>query len=176
MSEEKLTHWRKNNDPKYISGEDLKMGMEIGKGLKPEMVVEIAKFEDKETFDQNNNSKVLKTGFWLKEVGGKMLYKPVILNNTNAAFCVKEFQSDFMEHWMNKPFVVYAKADTRHGHVVRFKKHFAKSTVSPVNALAKLAEAKTLEELGTIWAGLKKEERTLPTVLAKKDELKTKLK
>lgn len=173
---EKLTHWKKNNDPKYISGEDLKMGVEIDKGLKPEMVVEICKFEDKETFDQNNNAKVLKTGFWLKEVGGKMLYKPVILNNTNAAFCVKEFGSDFMEHWMGKPFVLYAMADKRHGHVVRFKKHYAKSTVSPANALATLSESGTLKELQINWGKLTKPEQALPVVLAKKEALKKTLK
>jgi len=176
MSEEKLTHWKKNNDPKYISGEDLKMGVEIGKGLKPEMVVTIEKFEDKETFDQNQNAKTLKTGFWLKEVGGKLLYKPVILNNTNAAFCEKEFGSVFMEHWMGKPFVCYAMADKRHGHVVRFKKHYAKSTVSPANGLAVLSESETLEQLGENWGKLSAAEKNLPVVLAKKEALKKTLK
>jgi len=175
MSEE-LTHWKKNNDPKYISGEDLKKGIEIGKGLKPEMVVEFLAFEDSETFDRNTQQKDQKTGFWLKEVGGKKLYKRVLLNNINGEFCVKEFKSEFMEHWIGKPFVMYAMPDKRFGHVVRFKKHFVKSTVSPVNALAKLNEAKTLEELGKVWKGLTKPEQALPVVMAKKEELKAKLK
>ena len=122
---EKLTHWKKNNDSRYISGEDLYNGISLGKGLKPEMVVSIESFEDSETFDQNNQSKVVKTGFILKdEETGKKIYKPVILNNTNGDFCEKEFASKFMEHWIGKPFVLYAKPDKRHGHVARFKKHY----------------------------------------------------
>ncbi len=177
MSEEKLTHWKKNLDPRYIGGDDLHDGEVIGKGLRKEMIVEFTEFGDKETFDQNVNQKTMKTGFVLKDVtSGKPLYKPVILNNTNAAFCVKEFGSEFMEHWIGKPFVMYALADKRHGWVVRFKKHYAKSTVSPVNALAVLAEVKDLEGLEAAWKGLSAEEKGLPVVVAKKDELKTKLK
>lgn len=43
------THWKKNNDSNFISGEDLISGL---KGLKPEMVVVIEKFNDAESFDQ----------------------------------------------------------------------------------------------------------------------------
>lgn len=136
MSTEKLTHWKKNNDSRYISGEDLHNGITLNKGLKPSMVVTIEKFEDSETFDQNQQSKVTKTGFWLKDVEtGKMLYKPLILNNTNADFCIKEFNSEFLEHWLNKPVVLYAKQDRRHGYVARFRKHIPKKkkTISPEN-------------------------------------------
>lgn len=120
MSTENLTHWKKNNDSKYISGEDLQAELH---GLKKEMVVSIAKFEDAETFDQNNQAKVIKTGFWLKGQDGKLLYKPVLLNKTNAKFCASEFKSDFMEHWIDRPFTIYAKHDKRHGYVVRFKNY-----------------------------------------------------
>lgn len=170
---EKLTHWKKNNDPRYISGEDLKDGVAIGKGLAPEMVVMIDSFEDSETFDQNSQKKTIKTGFWLKDLSGKRLYKPVILNNTNAAFCIKEFGSSFMEHWIGKPFVLYAQADKRHGFVARFKKYFPPATITDIEALTVLSKCGTLAELGEAWQNLSPAEKKLPTVMAKKEELKT---
>lgn len=115
-----LTHWKKNNDSRYISGEDLQSEFH---GLKKEMVVFIEKFEDTETFDQQKNSKIIKTGLFLTELGGKPLYKPVILNNTNAKFFVKECGSEFMEKWIGHPVVLHAQKDSRHGYVVRFKKY-----------------------------------------------------
>jgi hypothetical protein len=168
-----LTHWKKNNDSRYISGEDLKSSLN---GLRPEMVVTITKFQDSETYDQTSQAKVMKTGFYLKELDGKDLYKPVILNNTNAVFCLKEFNSEFMENWLNKPLVLYAKPDSRHGHVVRFKKYYAPPTITDKNGLAVLSQSTTLKELATNWNKLTKEEKNLPTVLAKKETLKTTLK
>lgn len=174
---ENLTHWKKNNDPRYISGDDLANGDAIGKGLRKEMVVTIAKFEDKETFDQNSQSKVTKSGFWLREYpSGNQLYKPLILNNTNAKFCINEFKSEFMEHWLDKPLVLWAMPDKRHGFVARFKKYYAPATVTDVNALATLAKAKDLTELAAAWSEITVSEQKLPTVLAKKEELKLKLK
>lgn len=170
---ENLTHWKKNNDSKYISGEDLKSGL---KGLKNEMVVIIDRFEDAETFDQNNQKKIIKTGFHLKELNGTPVYKPVILNNTNATFCVKEFGSEFMEHWLNKPFVLYAQADKRHGFVARFKKYYAPATISDKNALEILKKCQTKEDLKTSWETLSAEEKKLPTVMVEKEFLKINLK
>lgn len=170
---ETLTHWKKNNDSKYISGEDLKSGL---KGLKPEMVVIIDRFEDAETFDQNNQKKIIKTGFFLKELNGTNVYKPVILNNTNANFCVKEFASEFMEHWLNKPFVLYAQADKRHGFVARFKKYYPPVTVSDTAALEILDKCKELSGLVLAWDNLTPVEKNLPTVMAKKEQLKKSLK
>lgn len=169
---ENLTHWKKNNDSRYISGEDLKSGL---RGLKPEMIVVIERFEDSETFDQNNQKKITKTGFWLKELNGKSIYKPVILNNTNANFCVKEFGSDYMEHWIGKPFVLYAQADKRHGFVARFKKYYAPATISDKNALEVLRKATNKAELVKAWESLSVEEKKLSTVMAEKDHLKTNL-
>jgi hypothetical protein len=171
---ENLTHWKKNNDPRYISGEDLKEGIAIGKGLAPEMVVMIDRFEDAETFDQNSQKKVVKTGFWLKTLDGRKLYKPVILNNTNAAFCIKEFGSSFMEHWIGKPMVLYALADKRHGFVARFKKYYPPASADPKQALESLSKVESIDDLKLVWEALSKEEKLLPTVMAKKEELKTK--
>lgn len=173
MSSETLTHWKKNNDSRYISGEDLKSGLH---GLKPEMIVVIEKFEDAETFDQTKNTKVVKTGFFLKELNGKSVYKPVILNNTNAKFCRQEFNSEYMEHWLNKPFVLYAMADKRHGFVARFKKYYAPTTVSDEQPLKLLNECNTLADLQKTWSELSAQEKNLPTVIAKKESLKNTLK
>jgi len=171
--EEQLTHWKKNNDSRYISGEDLKFSL---KGLKPEMVVVIESFSDQETFDQQTQSKITKTGFFMRELNGPKLYKPVILNRTNADFCIKEFESEFMEHWIGKPLVLYAKADKRHGHVARFKHYYAPSKASDVNALKLLVGSTTLKELADNWSKLTPDEKNLPTVLAKKESLKDQLK
>ncbi len=174
---EHLTHWKKNNDPKYISGEDLKEGIEIGKGLRPEMVVCIDRFEDSETFDQQKNSKVTKTGFWLKEYpSGNRIYKPVILNNTNADFCIKEFGSKFLEHWIGKPMILWAQPDKRHGFVARFKKYYPPREITDTNALVVLNASKTLAELQSNWTSLSPAEKNLPTALALKDKLKGELK
>jgi|688.fasta_scaffold773693_1 hypothetical protein len=114
------TLWKKNLDSKYISGEDLQLS---NKGLKPEMVVTIERFNDDKTFDKQKNSDVIVSALYLKEVNGAALYKPVVLNRTNAKFFVKETGSDFMEDWLNKPVIVYAQKDSRHGFVVRFKSY-----------------------------------------------------
>jgi len=176
MSEQVLTHWKKNNDPRYISGEDLRDGIAIGKGLRPEMVVTIAKFEDKETFDQQSQSKVIKSGMFLREYpSGKPLYKPMILNNTNAKFCINEFKSEFLEHWLDKPVVLWGMPDKRHVVVARFKKYYPPATVTDTSALAKLSECKTQEDLVKAWTSLTPAEKNLPTVLGKKESLKTTL-
>lgn len=167
---ENLTHWKKNLDSRYISGEDLQGEL---KGLKKEMVVVITRFDDADTFDSNTQAKGVKTGFFLKEVNGKDLYKPVLLNKTNAEFCRKEFKSEFMEHWINKPFILYAMPDKRFGFVARFKKYYPPQ-ISDVNALGVLSVAKDLAQLGEIWNGLTAEEKKLPTVMKLKDELKNK--
>lgn len=117
---ENKTLWKKNLDSKYISGEDLQLG---NKGLKPEMVVVIERFNDDKTFDKNKQADVTVSALYLKEVNGASLYKPVILNRTNAKFFVKETGSDYMEDWLNKPVTVYAQKDSRHGFVVRFKSY-----------------------------------------------------
>jgi hypothetical protein len=171
MAEQALTHWKKNIDSRYISGEDLKAELH---GLKPEMVVVIEKFQDAETFDQKKQEKAVKTGFFLKEVGGTILYKPVLLNGTNAKFCAKEFGSDFMENWIGKPFVMYACPDSRFGFVVRFKKYYP-PVIKPDKAIEALSKATTLDGLAAAWTSLTADEKLLKVVMDKKEELKLKL-
>ena len=170
---ENKTHWKKNNDSRYISGEDLKFGISINKGLRPEMIVKIVGFKNSETFDQNNQEKIIKTGFNLVDCEtNKNIYKSLILNNTNGDFCTKEFKSEFIEDWLNKELILYAKPDRRHGFVARFKKYYPKVKISDKNGLTILNTSKDLDELIANWNKLSKEEKTLPTINALKDKLK----
>lgn len=165
------THWKKNLDSRYISGEDLQAELH---GLKKEMPVVIDRFEDAETFDPNSQTKATKTGFYLKTLNGTPVYKPVILNVTNADFCRKEFQSEWMEDWIGKPFVLYAKPDKRFGFVARFKKYYPPQ-VSDETAIKLLNTSTNQEELKHNWMQLSALEKQLPTVLKRKEELKAKL-
>ena len=59
---------------------------------------------------------------------------------------------------------------------IKVKYVLPKNPASDVNALSYLNKCKTLIELKTIWAGLTANEKLFPTVLAKKESLKTTLK
>ena len=126
--ENQIYHWKKNLDSKFIAGEDLQSSLN---GLKPSMTVTLEKFNDAETFDQTKSAKITVTGLFLKEVGGKELYKPVILNKTNAKFFIKEFNSENLYDWVGKAVTIYAQKDSRHGYVVRFKKYVTPTLIHP---------------------------------------------
>jgi len=59
---------------------------------------------------------------------------------------------------------------------IKVKYILPENLTSDVRALSDLGKCKNLNELKTVWSGLTNEEQTLPTVLAKKEELKNKLK
>jgi hypothetical protein len=170
------TPWRKNLDKRYISGEDLLNGELLGKGLKKEMVVTLAKFNDAPAFDQKLQKEVDKTAIWLKEYpSGKMLYKPVLLNVENGEFLSKEIGNGTLyidDFDFTKPVVLYARPDKRHGHVARFKKYYPPAQITDTNAIKVLSESISLDSLAENWGKLTPQEKNLPTVLAKKEELK----
>jgi len=180
MAEIEKTPWRKNNDKRYISGEDLKTGVEMKKGLKPEMIVTLTSFNDAPAFDSKIQKEVDKTAIWMKEYpNGKMLYKPALLNVERGEFLSKEIGNGslFIDDFSHEiPFVMYAKVDKRHGHVVAFKKYYPPSAVSDTNGLFVLSTSKTLVELAENWNKLTPQEKNLPTVLASKEKLKNELK
>jgi hypothetical protein len=170
---ENKTHWRKNLDPRYVSGEDLNASLH---GLRPEMVVCVENMNDAPTFDQSTQKEVQKTALWLTDLSTKQrIYKPLILNVSNAKFFSKEFNSDYIEDWYGKPVVLFAMADKRVGFVARFKHYYPPAKVTDAEALAKLNTATDKETLGKIWGELSADEKKLPTVLKLKDELKSKL-
>ena len=118
METQNKTPWKKNLDSNFISGEDLISGI---KGLSAEMIVILDKFNDSETFDQKKQNKQIVTGLFFKTLDNNPVYKPAILNKTNAKFLEKECGSPFMENWIGKTVIMFAQKDSRHGHVVRFK-------------------------------------------------------
>lgn len=177
MNNENKTPWRKNVDKRYISGEDLLLGAEMGKGLRKEMVVCIEKQEDAPAFDQKSQSEITKSALWLKDLEtGKMVYKPCLLNVTRAEFLTKESGgSIYIEDWYGLPFIMFAKPDKRHGHIVAFKKYYPPAQATPDAAIKKLQACKTKTELVAAWIALTAQEKALPTVLAEKDKLKGEL-
>ena len=92
-------------------------------GLKPEMVVTLKEQKDNETFDQNKQSKTTVTGLYFVDQNGKPIYKPAVLNKTNAKFFEKETGTPEMESWYGRTVLMFAQKDSRHGHVVRFKSY-----------------------------------------------------
>lgn len=149
-------HWKKNIDSKFIAGEDLQGSL---KGLKPEMVVVIEKFGEDKTFDVNAKSDKVVTDLFLKEVGGASLYKPAVLNKTNARFFAAEFKSDNVWDWLNKPITMFAQPDRRHGYVVRFRSAPASAKFDNAPGLAKINTSTDLATLKTNWGSLSEEER-----------------
>lgn len=181
--ETQKTHWKKNNDPRYISGEELKFELH---GLKDNMVVQIVKFSDSETFDQANQSTVVKTGLFLADLNGIPLRKPVILNNTNGKFLEKAFGSKFLEDWIGKPVVLYAATDKRHGYVARFKAYYptlAQPQQQPpaitkdqiIDACLLIESAESLNNLKSIYTKLDKSVALHPEVVGAKDRRKGEL-
>lgn len=181
--ETQKTHWKKNNDPRYISGEELKFELH---GLKDNMVVQIVKFNDSETFDQANNSTVVKTGLFLSDLNGMPIRKPVILNNTNGKFLERAFGSKFLEDWIGKPVVLYAAQDKRHGWVARFKAYYPSAPVQQqqvpavtndqiIDALHKIESAESMDQLKVAYMKLEKLVAKHPDVIAAKDKRKLEL-
>lgn len=177
MSENK-THFRKNLDPRYISGEDLQSELH---GFKREMPVMIDRFEDADVYDPNAKGKdedkrTLKTGLFLKDLNGKPIYKPAILNVTNGKTLQDIFKSPFLEDWVNLPFVIYAAPHNRFGFVVRFKKYNPPPKTTDKRALEILNSSNTITQLGENWNSLSIEEKNFPSVIALKEKLKIDLK
>lgn len=156
MSEEK-TSWRKNIDSNFISGEDLANGESLGKGLKKEMTVVVESFQDRDTFDVNTQSKIVKSAIYLRESGGKSLYKPVLLNKTNAQFFEGLTGSQFLDDWIGSEVTLFAKPDSRHGHVVRFRKAPIRIAQPTTEGLASIAACETSDALKALFLSLDKD-------------------
>jgi hypothetical protein len=174
MSEQTKTPWRKNLDKRYISGEDLLLGLN---GLRKQMIVCLESQVDAPAFDQKTQSEVIKSALWLKDLEtGQKVYKPCLLNVGRAEFLTKESGgSIYMEDWYGIAFVMYAKPDKRHGHIVAFKKYYPPAEIKPDEALLKLSGCKVMADLLSVWESLSVAEKKLPAVLAKKEELKLSL-
>ena len=142
------THWKKNADGTYISGEDMKFSLN---GLSPEMNVYLTRFEDGETYDQNQNKKSIKTVMHFKTLEGVELHKGVLLNKTNALVFKAITNSPFVDDWVEVPITMLAKADVRHGFVVRFQPYKMSKDIKDQVDLIKAT--KTLPELEELYKG-----------------------
>lgn len=172
MSEKEKTHWKKNVDSNFISGEDMKFGLN---DLNEELDVYLSHFEDGETFDQNQNQKQIKTVMHFKKVSdNKELHKGVLLNKTNALVFKSLLNSPFVDDWLEYPITIYAQSDKRHGWVVRFKPLKIRGEIKDV--ITALKSAKTLEELTATFKGLDVVWQNNMIILNKASELKIKLK
>tara|TARA_R110000765_G_scaffold334538_2_gene424931 strand:- start:2408 stop:2914 length:507 start_codon:yes stop_codon:yes gene_type:complete len=166
------THWKKNNDSTYISGEDLHFELN---GLKKDFPVVLQSFKDGSTFDRNEQKKVTKTVLNFTDLNGVKICKGVLLNNTAGEFLSSEFKSPHLEDWVGKTVNIFAKADSRHGFVVRFKKYF-EPPISLDNAKEVLNSAADLKTLVEAWGTLSKKEQTNQVIINLKNQLKETLK
>lgn len=108
--------------------------------------------------------------------------KPLVLNSTNASTIRKlgKFGTD-VDTWVNIPVELYIDSNVKmKGQIVggvRIKQTspIIVPQISDVNALSIVESSKTLDELKSNWEKLTPAEKNLPTVLAKKESLKTTL-
>ena len=108
MSDQK-THWKKNFDYRFLSGDE----------LKGEVVVTIERIVTEEVFNPSSNSKEKALAVYF--VGKK---KGVVLNKTNAKAIVKVTGSPYQEDWIGKKIIIYPKSGKFFGEemqVVRVK-------------------------------------------------------
>jgi hypothetical protein len=108
--------------------------------------------------------------------------KPLVLNATNAATIRRLCNGGANLNTWKMPVQVELFIDATvkmKGQVVggvRLRKPMNVPQVSDINALAVLSKSKTLLELQDNWSSLTQAERSTPSVLAKKETLKTTLK
>jgi len=168
--ETKKTHWKKNNDSNYISGEDLFYELN---GLKKDFPVKLISFSDGETFDQNKQSKVTKTVLQFVDLQGVKLYKGVLLNTISSLFFEKEFGSGFIDDWVGKVCNIYALPHRTHGQVVRFKKYYKPVVqVDIKGAELILNSCDSLENLVEAWKSLNGQQQKNTKVIELKNKLK----
>lgn len=141
------THWRKNNDTKFIRGEELEN--EIN-DFKKSMNVKITKIVDEESFDPGSQKAVTVSAIHMQVLGGNDLSKPTILNASAGKFLEKEFKSMYVEDYIGKEVTIHSVPDKRHQYVVRFMKYI-KPTIKR-NTATFTQYAEWLKQGGTIEA------------------------
>lgn len=98
------THWKKNFDYRFLSGDE----------LQGETIVEISKVSEEETFNPSSNSKEKVLAVYFK--GAK---KSVILNKTNAKSIAKVIGSPYQEDWIGKKIIIFPKEGNFFGERMR---------------------------------------------------------
>lgn len=116
-------------------------------------------------------------------------HKPMVVNSGNRKQIAKIYkdlhkcppaESRNIANWIGLEIELYfdenVKMMGKTTGGIKVKYTLPENKTSDVEALKKLNNCKTLEDLKNVWLALEPNEKTLPTVLAKKEELKTKLK
>ena len=104
---EKLTHWKKLTDPRYIGSHDFQPEQEL------KVKIESIKDELIELF--NGSKTETKTCILARFEGAK---KPMILNTTNCKIIAKNFGSHYTEHWIGKTITLYVAKIRAFGETV----------------------------------------------------------
>lgn len=169
MAEEKLTHWKKLDNPDYLGAYSLDVN-----GVYQDKVVVFTSIVKSEI----KNSKGKTEEVTVANIKGE---KPLILNKTNRKTLTKLFQSPHIEHWLNKPITLYVKKDVPayddKVDAIRIRDVLpTEALIDPTAALYKIAQCTTLETLKKVYTALPKPEQNHPEVVALKDKMKGQLK
>lgn len=117
-----MTHYRKNVDPNFLSGEDLKYN--LIKDMPDGVVAVITGHKNSVGYDQGKQEKVPVIELVFSDLKGKVLSKGVIPAKWTHDYMKRQgVKSPQVEDWVGQKVVIYAKPDARFGHVVRFKKY-----------------------------------------------------
>ena len=119
-----MTHYRKNADPNFLSGEDLKDG--IIKDMPDGVVAIIIGCKESVGYDQGKQAKTPVIELIFSDLKGNKLSKGVIPAKWTYDHMKRQgIMSKDVEDWIGQEVIIYAKPDARFGHVVRFKKYIA---------------------------------------------------
>ena len=164
-------HWRKNKDPKFLNGEDLKYN--LANGVTDGMPVEISGVNTTESFDPNSQVKTQVAELRFKTLDGAPISKGIIPGKWAATFMkYNGIKSPFLNDWVGVKLIVYAQPDKRFGHVVRFKKYTPSFDDRPY--LSALNNCKNMDELVKCYTNFDVKVKNMPSVIKVKNDLKTK--
>ena len=158
-------HWKNFLDKNYLGSHNLEEGEEL--------LVTISKFEGEEEVQTADGKKSNKTVLYFKEAVPKM-----IMNITNGN-TLSGLYGSHPDKWIGKQIQIFAtpvKAFGKTQDALRIRDFVPKINVNSDEHIAKLSEAKNLEELKSIFKSLPISAQKNVSVVAKKDELKLTLK
>lgn len=156
-------HWKNFLDKDYLGSHNLEKG--------EEMLLTIERFAGEEEVTTADGKKQKQVLYFEEDV------PKMILNITNGNVLTQLYGSH-PEQWIGKQIQVYATPVKAFGKVqdaLRIRDFVPKIKVDVAGYTAKLAAAKSLEELKTIWSKFPVSARNDKDLITKKDELKTKL-
>lgn len=156
-------HWKNFLDKEYLGSHNLEKG--------EEMLLTIEKFAGEEEVMTADGKKQKQVLYFVENV------PKMILNITNGNILTTLYGSH-PEQWIGKQIQVYAtpvKAFGKTQDAIRIRDFVPKIKVDVAGYTAKLAAAKSLEELKTTWQKFPVSARNDKDLIINKDELKNKL-